>query len=37
MNNEIYVTTMEAFMKKEIQDETQFSTKIHDFLNFIPH
>jgi hypothetical protein len=33
----IYVTTMEAFRKKEIQDETQFTTKIDGFKSFIPN
>jgi uncharacterized membrane protein (DUF106 family) len=37
MNSETYVAKVEAFTKKERQDETQFTTKIHDFLNFIPH
>jgi hypothetical protein len=27
---------MEAFKKKKIQDETQFTNKIDDFLNFNP-
>jgi hypothetical protein len=33
MNNEIYVTIVEAFTKEERQDETQFTTKIHDFFH----
>jgi len=31
-----YVAAMEALRKKERQDETQFTTKIHCFLSFIP-
>ncbi len=31
-----YVAAMEARRKKERQDETQFTTKIHCFLSFIP-
>ncbi len=33
----IYVAAVEALRKKERQDETQFTTKIHGFVNFIPH
>jgi hypothetical protein len=33
----IYVTIVEAFRKKEIQDETQFTTKIDGLLSFTPH
>jgi hypothetical protein len=32
----IYVTAVEALRQKERQDETQFTTKIDDFLSFIP-
>jgi hypothetical protein len=32
----IYVAALEALRKKERQDETQFTTKIDDFLSFIP-
>jgi hypothetical protein len=32
-----YVAAVEAFKKKERQDETQFITKIDDFPSFIPH
>jgi hypothetical protein len=32
----IFVATMEAFKKKERQDETQFTTKFDGFLSFIP-
>jgi len=32
----IYVAAVEALKKKERQDETQFTTKIDDFLSFIP-
>jgi hypothetical protein len=32
----IHVTAVEAFKKKERQDETQFSIKIDGFLSFIP-
>ncbi len=32
----IYVAAMEALMKKERQDETQFTTKIDGFLEFYP-
>ncbi len=30
----IYVATLEALRKKEILDETQFTTKIDGFLSF---
>jgi hypothetical protein len=30
----IYVAAVEALRKKERQDETQFTTKIEDFLSF---
>jgi hypothetical protein len=30
------VAAVEALKKKERQDETQFTTKIDGFLNFIP-
>jgi hypothetical protein len=33
----IYVATVEALREKERQDETQFTTKIDDFLSFTPH
>jgi hypothetical protein len=32
----IYVATVEALREKERQDETQFTTKIDDFLSFTP-
>ncbi len=32
----IYVAAAEALMKKERQDETQFTTKVDGFLSFIP-
>jgi hypothetical protein len=32
----IYVAEVATFRKKERQDETQFTTKIDDFLSFIP-
>jgi hypothetical protein len=32
----IYVAAAPTFRKKEIQDETQFTTKIDGFLSFIP-
>jgi hypothetical protein len=32
----IYVAAVEALMKKEKQDETQFTTKIDGFLSFTP-
>jgi hypothetical protein len=32
----IYVAAVEALSKKESQDETQFTTKIDDFLSFTP-
>jgi hypothetical protein len=32
----IYVAAVEAFRKKERQDETQFTTKTDGFLSFIP-
>jgi hypothetical protein len=32
----IYVAAVEALRKKEIQDETQFTTKIDGFLSFTP-
>jgi hypothetical protein len=32
----IHVATMEALRKKERQVETQFITKVDDFLNFNP-
>jgi hypothetical protein len=32
----IYVGATEALMKKERQDETQFTTKVDGFLSFIP-
>jgi hypothetical protein len=32
----IYVAAVEALRKKKRQDETQFTTKIDGFLNFIP-
>jgi predicted oxidoreductase (fatty acid repression mutant protein) len=31
----IYVAAVEALRKKERQDETRFTTKIHGFLSFI--
>jgi hypothetical protein len=31
-----YVSAVELLRKKEIQDETQFTTKIDSFLSFIP-
>jgi hypothetical protein len=31
-----YVAAAEALRKKERQDETEFTTKIDGFLNFIP-
>jgi hypothetical protein len=31
----IYVAAVEALRQKERQDETQFTTKIDDFLSFI--
>jgi hypothetical protein len=33
----IYVAAVEALRKKERQDETQFTTKIHGFLSFNPY
>jgi hypothetical protein len=32
----IHVAALEALMKKERQDEPQFTTKIEGFLSFIP-
>jgi hypothetical protein len=32
----IYVAKVEALREKERQDETQFTTKIDDFLSFTP-
>jgi len=32
----IYVAAVEALRRTERQDETQFTTKIDDFLSFIP-
>jgi hypothetical protein len=32
----IYVAGVEVLRKNEIQDETQFTTKIDGFLSFIP-
>jgi len=32
----IYVAALEALMKNERQDETQFTTKVDGFLSFIP-
>jgi hypothetical protein len=32
----IYVAAVEALMKMEIQDETQYTTKIDGFLSFTP-
>jgi hypothetical protein len=32
----IYVAAVEALKKKEKQDEAQFTTKMDDFLSFIP-
>ncbi len=32
----IYVTAVEALMKKERQDETQYTTKVDGFLSFTP-
>ncbi len=33
----IYVTTMEVFKEEKKKDQTQFTTKIDGFLNFIPY
>jgi hypothetical protein len=33
----IYVIIVEVLREKERQDETQFTTKIHRFLNFNPY
>jgi hypothetical protein len=32
----IYVAAVKALMKKERQDETEFTTKIDGFLSFSP-